>query len=296
MDITKKTLLIIKYFLYILIIISFSSPHYLYSENKKGSNKKAEKILSAIDKRKQIKKLKLTTDEARVIQSIVSSELHKTMGIIVGYKVALTNKDIQKKFDADKPVIGVIPKLMLFGRGSKMPAAFGARPMFEADLLVEVGDEKINDATTAMEVLASLSKVSTFVELPDMIYKKNQKLNANDIIAINAGAKYGYVGQGFQVEATEEWFNRLRDFKVEVFDIDAKLIDQGKGSDLMGHPLNVVLWLIGELKAEGIRLRKGEVLSLGSIGKMHPVKRDEGFRAIYTGLSDKPTDIFLKFY
>ena len=53
--------------------------------------------------------------------------------------------------------------------GSTVPAAFGARPLYEADLLVRVKDAAINHARTPEEVLQHIDQVIPFIELPDLV-------------------------------------------------------------------------------------------------------------------------------
>ncbi len=68
---------------------------------------------------------------------------------------------------------------MLLPSGSIVPANFGARPLFEGDLIVRVGSDAINDATTRQEVLAALDAVIPFIELPDFALKvKTPTINA----------------------------------------------------------------------------------------------------------------------
>ena len=59
---------------------------------------------------------------------------------VVGYKAGLTNPAVQKRFNATAPVWGVLYEPMLLKDGATVEAAFGARPLFEADLLVRVAD------------------------------------------------------------------------------------------------------------------------------------------------------------
>jgi 2-keto-4-pentenoate hydratase len=40
----------------------------------------------------------------------------------------------------------------------------------------------------------------------------------------------------------------------------------------MQHPINVVLWLRDALKTEGLRLEKGDLISLGSITALVPAQ------------------------
>ena len=66
--------------------------------------------------------------------------LEKTGGKVVGYKAALTAKAVQERFKASAPVAGVLLESMILQDGATVPAGYGARPVFEADMLLEVKD------------------------------------------------------------------------------------------------------------------------------------------------------------
>ena len=67
-------------------------------------------------------------------------------GPLAGYKAGLTNPAVQKRFHTDRPVWGSLGKSMLLTSPATVPAQFGARPVFEADLLVRVSSAAINQA------------------------------------------------------------------------------------------------------------------------------------------------------
>src|SRR5688500_12394172 len=86
---------------------------------------------------------------------------------IVGYKAGLTSREVQERFGVASPVRGVLLEKMLLPDGTEVPHDFGARPMFEADLLVIVKNDAIHQAKTHLDVLRALSQVAPFIELPD---------------------------------------------------------------------------------------------------------------------------------
>ena len=64
----------------------------------------------------------------------------------------------------------------------------------------------------------------------------------------------------------------------------------------MGNPLNVLLWIKDSLQAEGKQLKKGDLLSLGSITNFIPIKPNTTIRAKYIDLDPNGTvEIFVKF-
>ncbi len=186
-------------------------------------------------------------------------------GRVVGYKAALTNAAIQKKFGASAPVRGVLLSRMLtMETALPVYSDYGARPVFEADLLVEVGDDAINEARTPLAALKGLSRVQPFIELADLVVAEGEPLNAAVITAINAGARGGYFGPGIAVEPTQAFADALRDMRVVMTDGQGNELANAPGSAIMDHPLNAVLWLIDDVRKSGGRLQVGDKLSLGS--------------------------------
>jgi 2-keto-4-pentenoate hydratase len=213
--------------------------------------------------------------------------LARQMGQPVGYKAGLTNPAVQKRFSADAPVWGALYKPMLLAEGTKIDAAFGARPLYEADLLVRVSDVAINRATTAEQVLVSIDQVIPFIELPDLVVEAPPKLNGAAVTAINVGARLGVLGTPIPAQYTTDFSQRLRDMEV-IVKADGQEVDRGTGSDVLGHPLNAVVWLVRDLARNGLALKVGDLVSLGSFSKLMPPKPGLQVEVIYNGLPGTP--------
>ena len=64
--------------------------------------------------------------------------------------------------------------------------------------------------------------------------------------------------------------------------------DRGKGSDVLEHPLNAVIWLAQELQRQGLSLKKGDLVSVGSFSKLLPPKAGQKITVQYQGLPGNP--------
>ena len=213
--------------------------------------------------------------------------LSKQLGKAVGYKAGLTNPAVQKRFNADAPVWGTLYAPMLLKDGAKVDAGFGARALYEADLLVRVSDTDINRATTPEQVLVAIDQVIPFVELPDLVVEAPPKLNGAAITAINVGARLGVLGTPIPVQYTTDFSRRLRDMEV-IVKADGQEVDRGMGSDVLGHPLNAVVWLVRDLARNGQALKVGDLVSLGSFSKLLPPKPGLQVEVIYGELPGTP--------
>lgn len=216
-------------------------------------------------------------------------------GRVVGYKAALTNPDVQKRFGATAPVRGVLlTRMLTMESGFPVFGGYAARPVFEADLLVEVGDDAINDARTPLEALKALSRIQPFVELADLVVNEGEPMNAVVVTAINAGARSGIFGHGIAVQPTQAFADALRDMRVVMTDDLGREHANAPGSAIMGHPLNAVLWLVEDVRKSGGRLRVGDKLSLGSFSAPLTPTRETRIKVRYIGLPGDP-EIHLRF-
>lgn len=218
----------------------------------------------------------MTSQDAACTRAKLQQRLARQAGPLVGYKAGLTNPAVQKRFNTDQPVWGALYQRMLLDDGATVDAAFGARPLYEADLLVRVRDAGVNDARTPAEVLRHIDQVIPFIELPDLMVQAPPKLNGNGVSAINVGARLGVRGAPLAVPqdpaAQARLLTELRDMDVRLVDAQGNKLGGGKGSDVLDHPLNAVVWLAGALKSQGLAMQPGQLISLGSFSALLPPK------------------------
>jgi len=254
------------------------------------SHEKVSAIIRAWEAREPVRGLRadLSMEDAECGRKRLVQKLELALGRVVGYKAGLTNPGVQKRFGVSAPLRGILLQKMLLEEGHEVPARFGARPMFEADLLVVVKDSAINRARTHLEALRSLSLVIPFIELPDLVVAEGEKLTASLIVFINVGARLGVVGKGIPVEPTEEFAAQLAAMQVRMTDQEGKELANAKGTAILGHPLNAVLWLLRDLEKSGVRLKAGDLLSLGSFSAPMAPKPGLTVTVHYKGLPGNP--------
>ncbi|PWB41415.1 MAG: hydratase [Rhodocyclales bacterium] len=229
----------------------------------------------------------MSMEEAARIRDGLVAELSASHGKIVGYKAGLTNPMVQKRFGHGSPVRGVLLEKMLLDDGAEVPAKFGAIPFFEADLVVVVKDEGINQAKTPAEVIRHVASIRPFIELPDLVTAKEQPLTGAVITAFNVGARLGVLGK--PIAATPELADALGKMTVVMRDQDGKELGRAPGAAILGHPLNAVVWLAQDVAKSGGRLQAGDILSLGSFTAPNFTKPGTRITVTYEGLPGNPT-------
>jgi 2-keto-4-pentenoate hydratase len=210
------------------------------------------------------------------------------LGPVVGYKAGLTAKPVQERFGASAPVAGVLLEKMILPNGATVPAAFGARGVWEADMLLVVKDEAINDATTPEAAARSISGMRPFIELPDLALAPGEKLDGTQLLAINVAARSGVAGPEVPLPGTPETVKALAEVRVIAFDGKGEKLGENTGAATLGNPLNAVVWLVADLKSSGRRLKAGDLISVGSFSPLVPPKAGDGVRIRYEGLPGNP--------
>lgn len=233
----------------------------------------------------------LSSEDGECSRTKLLRMLGLSLGEPIGYKAGLTNPAVQKRFNATAPVWGALYANMMLADGAKLPAAFGARPLFEADMLVRISSAAINAAKTPEDVLAAIDQIVPAIELPDMVVQNPGALNGAAIAAINVGARLFVSGKAIAVPATRaerfQLLDALRDFTA-IVKADGAEVDRGKGSDVLGHPLAAVAWLAQDLARTGVALKPGDMVSLGSFSRLLPPKAGQSVELVYDGLPGNP--------
>lgn len=156
--------------------------------------------------------------------------LAQAYGETVGYKAGLTNPAVQKRFKYDAPLRGTLFKSMLAIDGAELPAAFGARPVFEADLLVEVANPAaLADAQTPLAALRALRSYAPFIELPDLMVEDPSTLGGPMLAMVNVGARAGVVGKAIPVKPTQALADAFASMTVTLTDGSGAVLDSGPG-------------------------------------------------------------------
>lgn len=224
-------------------------------------------------------------DDALCTQEKLVVAMVPHLGPVVGYKAGLTSKPAQERFGASEPVHGVLYRDMLLEDGAEVPRDFGIMPLFEADLLLIVGDEGVNSAATPREVMAHISAVRPFIELPDLVFAKGEPIDGVTLTANGVAPRLGVVGAEIAVTDPAAMAEALAAMQVTVTNGAGAVLAEAPGSAVLGNPANAVSWLT----SKGIVLKAGDIVSVGSIGPLMPVaKAGSGATVSYAGLPGDP--------
>ena len=204
--------------------------------------------------------------------------LDAAMGAPVGVKVGFTSKPAQEKFGVTAPVAGALYAPMILPDGATVSLKGSRSPFYEADLIVTVGDAAINDATTREEAARALSDVRPFIEIPDVALEEGVKPTGALMTAYGVMGWRGVEGDGVAIADLDDPVADLATLTVDL-KANGESVAQGTGDMLLGHPLDVVLWLVGH---GGFELAPGMMISLGSLSPLTPAEAGTTITADYS--------------
>ncbi len=203
-------------------------------------------------------------------------------GEVIGYKVTTAG---------DGSVVGTIKTGMVQAANQAVNLSAGAGVIAEADIMVRVSDERINQATSLEEVVRYVDVMVPFIESSDMMLGEGLGRTKALWTASNGNARYGVMGDPVPVEPTSDFIERFGAMQVVVVD------DQGqtqKDSSARTNPLNAVLTVLEEFDARGLgqRLEVGDLISLGTYGgPIRTVTPGSSLTATYIGLTKEPIEV-----
>jgi len=230
----------------------------------------------------------LSDTDAECAKFKLAKQLPKHLGALSGYKLSFVSQTSRQTHGAEQPRWGFMFERNLIDIIAVIPANFGAYPLFDANLIVEIKDEGLAEASTPLEALQHLDSVMPFMELSDLMLSGPN--TANELVATNLSFRGSIKSPEVPVQVTQHFADALSTFNVTMLDgnQDGQVLGSARGDVLMGHPLNAAIWLAKALKQAGIKLKPGDLLSLGSLIEPQKPRAGMKIKLRYQGLPDEP--------
>jgi 2-keto-4-pentenoate hydratase len=178
----------------------------------------------------------------------------------IGYKVACTNPIAQAALKIDRPVFGRLLAPTTYEPGVTLEATAFTTRVIEAEFGVEMAADVPagSGPHTAATIAAYVGAMLPSIEVVDHRFV-DWSVGALSVAADNAihgcwvpGAAYGGDWRALDLAA-----------HAVTVTVDGTEATIGTGAAVLGHPLNVVAWLAGELEAFGRQLRAGDRITTG---------------------------------
>ncbi|MFC7872026.1 2-keto-4-pentenoate hydratase [[Kitasatospora] papulosa] len=219
----------------------------------------------------------LTLEDAYRIQQIGTAMRVSAGDRVAGHKLGLTSVAMQEQMGIDEPDSGVVLDSMLGVSGCALPAADFMSPRIETEIAFRLGED-LSGPANVHRIGAALAEVFLAFEVLDTVYT-SWGLTLVDSIADNAAC--AGVITGSPVPFTPDL-----DLATEQVTVQANgtAAATGTGRDILGNPLEALVWLTHRLPMLGTTLRAGDIVLAGSVHASLPLTPGTDFRATSTRL------------
>ncbi|MES2255328.1 MAG: 2-oxo-hepta-3-ene-1,7-dioic acid hydratase [Pseudomonadota bacterium] len=182
---------------------------------------------------------------------------------LIGHKVGLTSRAMQRSSNINEPDYGALLDDMLFANKGDIPAARFIEPRVEVELAFILKDRLSGPGCTISDVMNATDHIAPAIEIIDArIRRIDTETGATrkvfDTISDNA-ASAGLVVGGQPIPGTVDlrWVSALihRNGVIE---------DSGVAAAVLGHPALGVAWLANKLSEWDESLQPGEIVLCGS--------------------------------
>jgi len=245
-------------------------------------NKAADILMTAEKQRKQATQLSktwpgITMEDAYAISTEVADRKIAAGAKLIGFKVGLTSKAMQRSSQIDEPDYGHLLDSMLIADGAKVAHENFCLPRVEVELAFVLGKPLRGPGVSLTDVLRSTEYVVPAIEIVDARLQDPRKIF--DTVADN-GAAAGIVTGGRPVGPLEvdlRWVGGImyRNSEIE---------ETGVAAGVLGHPALGVAWLANKLGQHGVTLNAGHLVLAGSFTRVVFARKGDTLHADFGAL------------
>jgi 2-oxo-hept-3-ene-1,7-dioate hydratase len=232
-----------------------------------ADRKKAADILIIAEKeRKQAVQLSKTwpgisMEDAYAISTEVADRKIAAGAKLIGFKVGLTSKAMQRSSQIDEPDYGHLLDTMLIADGARVPHENFCLPRVEVELAFVLEKPLRGPGVGLTDVLRATEYVVPAIEIVDARLQDPRKIF--DTVADN-GAAAGIVIGGRPVGPRDldlRWVGGIM-YR------NAEIEETGVAAGVLGHPALGVAWLANKLGQHGVTLNAGHLVLAGSFTRV----------------------------
>jgi len=183
---------------------------------------------------------------------------------LVGHKIGLTSKAMQRFSNISEPDYGALLDDMMFASGDDLPASRFIDPRAEVELAFVLKDELRGPDCTLEQVLAATDYMTPAIEIIDA------RIQRTDPDSKVTRKVYDTISDNAANAAVVLGGKRFRPADVDLCWVAAilkkngEIEDTGVAAAVLGHPARGPAWLANKLHPHGVTLKAGEVILGGS--------------------------------
>ena len=208
-------------------------------------------------------KIKITNEDALIIQSNVARLRVKRGDQIIGYKIGCVSKDTQKKMGFTQPAYGYLWKSELYKSGITLNKEDYTNPAMEAEFGIILNRDIKIELASIKYILESIEGIYPLIEIHNLVFNGEEPYGA-ELLANNA--LHAGVILGPKNEFSKD--QKITDLKLIY---DNKTIDTWTDKKWPFDMLSEVEWLVKEQAKINIILKKDDLILTGAYGFPVPI-------------------------
>ena len=217
---------------------------------------------------------------AYAIQDINNQIRIKQGARIVGRKIGLTSKAVQKQLGVDQPDYGTLLHSMEVLNGDSISMKELMQAKVEAEIAFVLKEDLDSPTLSTADLLSAINYALASIEIVGSRIE-NWNIKITDTIADNASASHFVIGhQPVKLENIDLINCQMSMTK------NGEKVSEGTGAACLGSPINATLWLARTMAALKQPLRAGELILSGALGPMASVEAGDTFVAKFSGLGE----------
>jgi 2-oxo-hept-3-ene-1,7-dioate hydratase len=245
-------------------------------------SKAADILMAAQKERKQAVQLTttfpaITIEDSYAISTEVANRKIAAGAKLIGHKVGLTSKAMQRSSMIDEPDFGFILDDQMIADGAKVRHSDYCKPRVEVELAFVMGKRLLGPGVALADVLRATEYVIPAIEIVDARIQDQRKIF--DTVADN-GAAAGIALGGRPVGPLDvdlRWVGGImyRNSEIE---------ETGLAAGVLGHPALGVAWLANKLGSVGTALEPGHLVLAGSFTRVVFAQKGDTLHADFGSL------------
>ena len=207
-----------------------------------------------------------TAEEGRAVQALWPAVAGDR---IAGWKIAATSTAGQQHIAVPGPIAGPVFERRVMGDGAVVSLATNGMRVAECEIVFGIGRTLAPRAAPygRAEVLAAVASLHPGIELPDSRFRAFERAGGNQLIADAACCNDMILGDAVEPDARVD--------ELPALCVRATVSDgrqpQGLGRNVLGDPVEALVWLVNELASTGRTLHAGQFVTTGACVPPIPV-------------------------
>lgn len=203
-----------------------------------------------------------SVDEAYAVQEAFMALRNERQGPLGGYKIALTTAVMQRMVGFDSPAAGFVLADTIYESPATLRCADFVRLGAECEIAVRLGadisaTEAPHSRDSVGEAIIALMPAFEIIEDREADYSNLFFPWTIADNTWNAGAVLG--------PPVTDWREIDLVGARGTMTINDELVGEGRGGDVLGHPLEALVWLANRLAERGQGLKEGMIVMTGSV-------------------------------